>query len=73
LQILHAAQICITKCFASRVGLHPAQDADFGTWVIGIIAAAALLLSAVLAIFQFFLSITNNCGRHTAGLAFPMG
>jgi hypothetical protein len=50
-----------------------AQYADFGLWVIGIISAAALLLSAVLAFIEFFLSITNSCGRHTAGLAFPMG
>lgn len=49
------------------------QFADFGTWVIGIICAAALLLSAVLALIEFFLSITDNAGRHSAGLGFPMG
>ncbi len=50
-----------------------AQDINFGLWVIGIISAAALAVSVVLSFAEFFASVTNQCGRHTAGLAFPMG
>jgi len=49
------------------------QDANFGLWIIGIISAAALLASAFIAFMEFFVSITGNAGRHTAGLSFPMG
>ncbi|KAK9903536.1 hypothetical protein WJX75_008168 [Coccomyxa subellipsoidea] len=48
-------------------------DINFGLWVIGIICAATLAVSAILAFAEFFASVTNECGRHTAGLAFPMG
>ena len=49
------------------------QDANYGLWIIGIISAAALAASAIIAFMEFFVSITGNAGRHTAGLAFPMG
>ena len=49
------------------------QDANYGLWIIGIISAAALLASAIIAFMEFFVSITGNAGRHTAGLSFPMG
>lgn len=49
------------------------QDANYGLWIIGIISAAALAASAIIAFAEFFVSITGNAGRHTAGLAFPMG
>ncbi len=49
------------------------QDIGFGLWVIGIICAAALAVSIVLSFAEFFASVTDQCGRHTAGLAFPMG
>lgn len=61
------AQHCLT-CVHGKL-----QDANFGLWIIGIISAAALLASAFIAFFEFFVSITNNAGRHTAGLSFPMG
>ncbi|BDA50185.1 hypothetical protein COCOBI_15-3140 [Coccomyxa sp. Obi] len=48
-------------------------DISFGLWVIGIICAAALAVSVVLSFAEFFASVTDQCGRHTAGLAFPMG
>ena len=50
-----------------------AQDIKFGLWIIGIICAAALAVSIVLSFAEFLASVTNQCGRHTAGLAFPMG
>ncbi len=49
------------------------QDANYGLWIIGIISAAALAASAILAFMEFFVSVTGNAGRHTAGLSFPMG
>ena len=49
------------------------QDANYGLWIIGIISAATLAASAIIAFMEFFVSITGNAGRHTAGLAFPMG
>lgn len=54
-------------------GVVVVQDANFGLWIIGIISAAALLASAFIAFMEFFVSITGNAGRHTAGLSFPMG
>ncbi|CAL8465305.1 g4840 [Coccomyxa elongata] len=48
-------------------------DIRFGLWVIGIICAAALAVSIVLSFAEFFASVTDQCGRHTAGLAYPMG
>ncbi|CAL5222210.1 g4541 [Coccomyxa viridis] len=60
--------------FADRdLGTHSLKDANFGLWIIGIISAAALLASAFIAFMEFFVSITGNAGRHTAGLSFPMG
>ena len=53
--------------------VYAAQDANFGLWIIGIISAAALAASAIIAFLEFFVSITGNAGRHTAGLAFPLG
>ena len=53
--------------------VYAAQDANFGLWIIGIISAAALAASAIIAFMEFFVSITGNAGRHTAGLAFPLG
>jgi len=49
------------------------QNVNFGLWIIGIISAAALAASVLLSFAEFFASISNQCGRHTAGLAFPMG
>ena len=49
------------------------QEANYGLWIIGIISAAALAASAILAFLEFFVSVTGNAGRHTAGLSFPMG
>ena len=49
------------------------QDANYGLWIIGIISAATLAASVIIAFMEFFVSITGNAGRHTAGLAFPMG
>jgi hypothetical protein len=48
-------------------------DIKFGLWIIGIICAAALAVSIVLSFAEFLASVTDQCGRHTAGLAFPMG
>lgn len=60
--------------FADRdLGNHSLKDANFGLWIIGIISAAALAASAIIAFMEFFVSITGNAGRHTAGLAFPLG
>ena len=53
--------------------LMDAQTVNFGLWIIGAICAATLLLSAGVAFVEFFLAVTNRCGRHTAGLAFLIG
>ena len=49
------------------------QNVNYGLWIIGAISAAALLLSAIISAIEFFIAIVDKCGRHTAGLAFPVG
>lgn len=49
------------------------QDISNDLWIIGVIAAAALVLSAVMAIIYFLFSLCGGAGSHICCAAVPVG
>ena len=50
-----------------------AQDISNDLWIIGVIAAAALVLSTVMALIYFFFSLCGGAGAHICCAAVPLG
>ena len=49
------------------------QDISNDLWIIGVIAAAALVLSTVMAVIYFLFSLCGGAGAHICCAAVPLG
>lgn len=50
-----------------------AQDVSNDLWIIGVIAAAALVLSCVMSLIYFLFSLCGGAGSHICCAAVPVG
>ncbi len=50
-----------------------AQDISNDLWIIGVIAAAALVLSCVMSLIYFLFSLCGGAGSHICCAAVPVG
>ena len=53
--------------------MQPVQDISNDLWIIGVIAAAALVLSTVMALIYFLFSLCGGAGAHICCAAVPLG